>query len=199
MGKKAVTHWRSVQQLQTNYPAIAVECDPIYINDQGIWTSAGISAGIDLALAMITEDLGNSASLEVAQELVVYLKRSGGQSQFSTLLHNQIKDEKELFSALHIWIQNNLDSDLSIGRLADQMNMSARTFYRMYKKSMGITPAKNIEKIRIESAKHQLESSTLSLQSIANISGFGNEGRFRRAFISQVGISPNDYRIRFSV
>lgn len=196
-GKKAVTHWRSVQQLQTDYAAVKVECDPIYICDQGIWTSAGISAGIDLGLAMVAEDLGHLSSLETARELVVYLKRSGGQSQFSSLLQSQMKDRNELFYELHCWIENNLNSDLSIENLADRMNMSMRTFYRLYKKENGKTPAKNIEKIRIESAKGKLENTILSLRNIADFCGFGNESRFRRAFISQVGISPSEYRVRF--
>ncbi len=198
-GRKAVTHWRSVQLLQADYPAITVECDPIYIHDQGVWTSAGISSGIDLALAMVSEDLGRNSSLETARELVVYLKRSGGQSQFSTLLLNQMKDKNELFHSLHNWIENNLNSDLSIERLADRMNMSVRTFYRLYKKTNGISPAKNIEKIRIESAKGKLENSISSLQNVAAACGFGNEGHFRRVFIRQVGVSPYEYRQRFKL
>ncbi len=196
-GKRAVTHWRAVEQFQREYPAVTVECDPIYINDKGVWTSAGISAGIDLALAIVAEDLGHQASLETARELVVYLKRSGGQSQFSTPLYNQTRDKLGLFTELHHWIQKNLNSDLSIDRLADQMNMSQRTFYRLYKRTIGITPAKSIEKIRIESTKGKLENSVLSTQIIAKTCGFGNEGRFRRAFVNQVGITPQEYRTRF--
>ena len=196
-GKRAVTHWRSVDKFQQQFPDVLVERNPIYICDQGIWTSAGITAGIDLALAMVKKDLGHNCSLETAREMVVYLKRSGGQSQFSIPLINQSNDKQDIFNELHDWILNNLGKELSVELLATKMNMSQRTFFRKYKKIIGLTPAKSIEKIRIETAKEKLEQSVISIPKIARLCGFNNNNRFRRAFKDEIGITPQEYRTQF--
>ena len=196
--RRAVTHWQHVDKLQANFPCVKVEPDPIYICDKDIWSSAGISAGIDLALAMVEQDLGHNSSLQTARELVVYLKRPGGQSQFSTPLQAQAADNSGIFNDLQVWIMNNLDKRLTTQQLADYMNMSSRNFHRLYKSQTGKTPAKSIEQLRLMSAKRQLESIQPAVARIASHCGFTNEETMRRAFIRNFGISPYEYRKRFS-
>ena len=196
-GKKAVTHWQHLEKFQHNFPKVRVQNDPIYVLDGGVWSSAGISAGIDLGLAMVAEDLGNRTALQTAQALVVYLKRSGGQSQFSAPLNAQIEDRSGRFGRLHVWITDHLDQDLSTNQLAEFMNMSPRSFFRLYKNNLGTTPARDVELIRLEAAKRRLEASTNTIQSVALNCGFKNEERMRRVFIRNCGVSPGEYRKRF--
>ena len=195
--KRAVTHWKHVDQLQAKFPDVNVECDPIYICENNIWSCAGICAGIDLALAMLERDLGHESTLQTARELVVYLKRPGGQSQFSTLLLAQSTDNSGLFNDLHVWIMNNLDKRLTTDRLAERMNMSSRNFFRLYKANLGKTPAKSIEQLRLQSAKRKLENKTLGIARIASLCGFTNEETMRRAFIRNFRVSPYEYRKHF--
>ena len=197
-GRRAVTHWQHVDRLQRLFPNIHVERDPIFICDKNIWTSAGISAGIDLALAMVDEDIGHNTALEVARTMVVYLKRPAGQSQFSALLDIQVKDTVGYFDDLHSWIRCNLKADLSVDVLSQHMNMSPRTFHRSYKKIVGTTPAKAVEMLRVESARQMLEDTALKIYTIAMRCGFNNEERMRRAFLRSLGISPGEYRQRFA-
>ncbi len=198
-GKRATTHWLSLDDFQQAFPKTTVVNDAIYVCDQGIWSSAGITAGIDLALAMLAEEIGDEASLEVARQLVVYMKRSGGQAQFSQPLNLQMKDSSGIFNQLHVWIKESLNLDLSVERLAEYMNMSSRTFYRSYKQQTGITPAKAVEKLRTEFVKQRLEDRNFSIAAIVTKSGFNTEERMRRAFINQFGISPIEYRRRFAI
>ena len=184
-GKRATTHWRRAPQLKKLFPAIEVEADAIYIKQGKVWTSAGVSAGIDLALALIAEDLGAEVSSEVAREMVVYAKRPGGQTQHSALLDL----ESARFDKLNAWMRNHLNEDLSIERLAKQAAMSPRNFARAYAADTGTTPAKAVERMRAEAARAALEQGH-AIQEIATRVGFGDSERMRRAFVRLYGAPP---------
>lgn len=196
-GKRAVTHWEFCGQLAREHPLVQVESDPIFIKQGSIWTSAGVTAGIDLALAMVAEDLGRPAALDVARSLVSYMVRPGGQSQFSSALSSQLADASGRFDALHHWISQNLDRDLRVETLADRMHMTARTFARTYAEQTGRTPAKAVETMRVEAARDLLEGGKLSIAAIAQRCGFGDDERMRCAFQRSLHVSPSDYRQRF--
>jgi transcriptional regulator GlxA family with amidase domain len=200
-GRRATTHWKSCGRLQQLYPDVLVDPDPIYVHDGCIWTSAGVTAGIDLSLALIEENLGRKLAMQVARHLVVFLHRPGGQSQFSTPLEAQAVaadgNGPNHFAPLHGWIAENLTGDTRVERLAEQAGMSPRTFARIYAAKMGITPARMVEKIRIEAVRRILEESDMPIKRIASECGFGQEDRLRRAFARQVGTTPADYRQRF--
>jgi transcriptional regulator GlxA family with amidase domain len=195
-GKRATTHWRWAEALQLQYPNVSVEPDPIFLRDGSIWTSAGVSAGIDLALALVEEDLGHDIALKVARRLVVFLKRPGSQAQFSAALAAQAQDNGR-FGELHAWIAANLDCELRIEQLAEQASMSPRNFARVYTASTGMTPAKAVEAMRVEAARRLLEESPRPVGSIARRCGFGDDERMRRSFVRWVGVPPTDYRERF--
>lgn len=196
-GKSAVTHWESCSTLAGQYPDITVERDPIYINDRGFWSSAGVTAGIDLALAMVADDLGRQTALNLARSLVVYMARPGGQSQFSTILQLQSTDRHGRFDDLHRWIIDNLNSDLRVDALAARVHMSARNFSRIYATETGQTPAKAVETMRVEAARSLLEESHLSVSEIAAKCGFVDDERMRRSFIRTLKVPPAQYRQRF--
>lgn len=196
-GRRAVTHWDSCKKLAADYPEVTVENDPIFIKDGSIWTSAGVTAGIDLALAMLAEDLGRPTALAVARRLVAYMVRPGGQSQFSSLLDQQASDRESRFDDLHGWIAANLAGDLRVEALAARVNMSPRSFARRYRGHCGETPAKAVERLRLDAARAFLESSDLPVASIAQRCGFGDDERMRCAFRRQLRVAPNDYRQRF--
>jgi len=197
-GREATTHWAQCSRLQREYPTVIVKPDAIYVAADRIWTSAGVSAGIDMALAMVEEDLGHVTALMVARQLVLFLKRPGGQSQFSTELQRQMHDARSRFDELHDWIRANLDRDLSVPALAIAAKMSPRNFARVYLRETGESPARAVEKIRVETAKLLLETAPDSIKKIAQRTGFGDDERMRRAFLKAYGISPLDYRSRFS-
>lgn len=196
-GRRATTHWRWCEELQKRYPELTVEHDSIFVRDDPIWSSAGVTAGIDLALAMVEEDCGRRLALQVARNLVVYLKRPGGQSQFSSALAAQIIDDKGTFSALHAWLSENLNGDLRVERLADHAGMSPRNFARLYAARVGMTPAKAVETMRVEAAKQLLEESNKAIATVAADCGFGDIERMRRAFLRHTGTAPLQYRRRF--
>ncbi|MGX5801117.1 GlxA family transcriptional regulator [Bradyrhizobium sp. Arg314] len=196
-GRRAVTHWKDCARLAARFPAVLVEPDPIFICDGPVWTSAGVTAGIDLALAMVEEDLGRSMALAVARYLVVFLKRSGGQAQFSAALALQAADDR--FGALHDWINNHLSDDLSLSALADQAGMSERSFSRHYAEATGQTPVRAIERLRVEAARRQLSETRLPVKRIAQRCGFGSEETMRRSFMRLLAVKPQDYRSRFTV
>ena len=198
-GQCVTTHWRQVEELQRRYPDIDVRRDPLFINNGNMWSSAGVTAGIDLALAMVEKDFGHNAAMQVAQALVVFFKRPGGQSQFSKVLLAQRQDNGGAFSDLHAWIAGNLQSDLKVETLAKRVAMSPRTFARSYKDKTGRTPAKSVELIRVDMAKQYLERGADPLAKIAFLSGFQDEQRLRRAFRRHVGTSPSDYRDKFGI
>ncbi|MFK0686971.1 GlxA family transcriptional regulator [Mesorhizobium sp. IMUNJ 23033] len=193
-GRRAVTHWGRCAEFAQRFPAVRLEPDPIFIRDGNIWTSAGVTAGIDLALSFVEADLGRRMALAVARQLVVFLKRPGGQAQFSQTLKLQEGDER--FDRLHGWILDNLGGDLSLPNLADRANMSPRSFSRHYRDATGRTPARAIEEIRIEAARRMLERG-LAVNQTARRCGFGSEETMRRGFLRVLGTNPRDYRERF--
>ncbi|EPL16338.1 GlxA family transcriptional regulator, partial [Pseudomonas sp. CF161] len=195
-GRRVVTHWTRCEQLAREYPQLQVEANPIFINDGAVWTSAGVTAGIDLALALVEQDLGRGVALEVARHLVVFLKRPGGQSQFSVTL--SLQQDGNRFDDLHAWIAENLAMDLGIPTLALQAGMSERSFVRHYRADTGQTPARAVELIRVETARRLLADTTLAIKRIAAQCGFGSEETLRRGFLRAMGVTPQAYRERFS-
>jgi transcriptional regulator GlxA family with amidase domain len=184
-GKRATTHWRGATRLAKAFPNVSVEPDCIYIKQGDVWTSAGVSAGIDLALAMITEDLGAEIAANVAREMVVYAKRPGGQAQHSALLEL----DAPRFAKLNAWMRDHLPNDLSVERLAQEAAMSPRNFARAYAAETGVTPAKAVERMRAEAARGAIEQGG-GIQEIAHRTGFGDPERMRRAFIRLYGAPP---------
>jgi transcriptional regulator GlxA family with amidase domain len=197
--RRVVTHWRYCTRLQADFPTARVEADPIFIRDENIWTSAGVTAGIDLALAIVERDHGHSLAADVARGLVVFLKRSGGQSQYSKLLEAQSKVVDGRLSDLHSWISDNLHRPLPVELLAERMGMSPRTFARLYVELTGVTPRRAIEEFRIDTAQRMLaDFPRLSIKRIADKCGFADEERMRRTFARHFGVSPSEFRQRFS-
>ena len=195
-GRRAATHWKYCAELALRFPAVRVEPDPIFVCDGPVWTSAGVTAGIDLALALVEEDLGRAVALAVARYLVVFLKRPGGQAQFSAALALQAADDR--FGALHHWINSHLDDDLSLSVLADQARMSERSFSRHYAEATGQTPARVIERLRVEAARRLLSESRTPVKRISQRCGFGSEETMRRSFLRLLAVTPQDYRSRFT-
>lgn len=194
-GKRATTHWAMCGNLQRRFPSVEVEVDAIFIEQGQVWTSAGVTTGIDLCLALIESDHGHEVAMEVARELVVFFKRPGGQAQFSQLLEAQSAGE---FESLHNWMAENLGLRLNVEDLAEKAGMSARHFARVYQQKTGRTPAKALELMRVEAARRLLESSACNIEETARRCGFGNEERLRVSFQRHLGVSPRDYRQRFA-
>lgn len=195
-GKNATTHWQYWKELRDNYANISVDPDPIFVRDGNIYTSAGISAGIDLSLALVEEDLGRSISLQIAQMLVLYLRRPGNQSQFSPLLSQQISSKQQI-KDLQAWIARNLSANLSIEVLAAQAAMSPRNFARVFATDVGMTPGKYVEGLRVESSKRYLEETNMTMDQIAHECGFGTADTMRKLFHRNMGMSPFAYRTLF--
>jgi transcriptional regulator GlxA family with amidase domain len=195
-GKRAATHWSVCAEFARRFPAVRVESDPIFVRDGTVWTSAGVTAGIDLALALVEEDLGRAAALAVARYLVVFLKRPGGQAQFSAVLSLQAGDDR--FGALHEWINQHLAGDISLPVLARQAGMSERSFSRRYAEATGMTPGRAVEQLRLEAARRLLLETRLPVKRIAQRCGFGSEETMRRSFNRLLAVAPQDYRARFS-
>jgi transcriptional regulator GlxA family with amidase domain len=184
-GKRATTHWRRAGDLARLFPDVRVDADCIHIQDGDVWTSAGVTAGIDLALAMIAADLGDTIAEDTAREMVVYAKRPGGQAQHSALLDL----DAPRFNALNAWMRTHLREDLSVERLADKAGMSPRTFARAYAAETGVTPAKAVERLRTDAARAMLQRGG-ALQEIAAKAGFHDPERMRRAFVRLYGAPP---------
>lgn len=195
-GREATSHWRDVAELKRRYPAVHVVPDAIYTHDAPVWTSAGITAGMDLALAMLAADHGLPLALKVAKRMVMVSKRSGGQSQFSPQLDELALPD--LFARLVDWIREHLRSRLDVRQLAERVHMSPRQFGRRFRAAFGASPQKYIEQLRIEAAKPLLESSAKDLKRIAADCGFASEEAMRRAFVRRLGIRPKEYRERFA-
>jgi transcriptional regulator GlxA family with amidase domain len=195
-GLRATSHWMFCNRMARDYPAVIVEPDRIFVRDGGISTSGGVTSGIDLALSMVEEDLGSALALEIARTLVVFLKRPGGQSQFSAYLTSEASRPE--LKDLQAWIMLHLAENLRVETLAERMCMSPRNFARFFLAETGMTPAKFVESARIDAARHYLGSSKLSIEAVAKKSGFGDQERMRRAFIRQLGVNPQSYRDRFS-
>lgn len=194
-GRRAVTHWSFCDALARRFPAVRVEPDPIFLRDGPVWTSAGVTAGIDLALALVEEDLGGEIALAVARYLVVFLKRPGGQAQFSAALSLQSAGDR--FAGLHHWVRANLAADLSLATLAAQAGMSERSFSRRYVKETGVTPARAVERLRVEAARQMLTDTRQPVKRIGQRCGFGSEETMRRSFLRLLASTPQDYRSRF--
>ena len=194
-GRRAATHWSFCAELTRRFPAVRVEPDPIFVRDGPVWTSAGVTAGIDLALALVERDLGSAVALAVARYLVVFLKRPGGQAQFSTALSLQAAEDK--FGRFHEWIDAHLADDLSLPVLADQAGMSERSFSRRYAAATGLTPARAVERLRVEAARRLLAESRAPVKRISQRCGFGSEETMRRSFLRLLAATPQDYRARF--
>jgi transcriptional regulator GlxA family with amidase domain len=195
-GKPATTHWAYCTRLARLAPAARVEQDSIYVRSGTLYTSAGVTTGMDMALAMVEQDWGKATALAVAQELVMYLKRPGGQSQFSRHLEAQQRDDR--FGSLELWMVEHLDADLSVERLAARANLSPRHFAREFAAHMGATPAAFVARIRLEHARRRIEEGAERLKDVARTCGFGDEQRLRRAFRRALGVTPQEYRARFA-
>lgn len=191
-GRRATTHWARTRDFVARYPRVKFEPDQIFTRDGDVWTSAGISAGIDLALAMVTEDHGEATAQATARQLVLYHRRSGGQSQFSSLL--ELKAPNGRFGALLAWAREHLDAPLTVEDLAERANMSARHFTRAFAAETGTTPSKAIERLRIEAARERVQSSPEPIERVAEITGFRDPERMRRAFIRAFGQPPQALR-----
>lgn len=195
-GKRAATHWMHCAELARRFPDIRVESDPIFVRDGAVWTSAGVTAAIDLALALVEDDAGRALALSVARHLVMFLKRPGGQAQFSAELSLQGAEDR--FGALHTWMTGRLAGDLSLPVLAQKAGMSERSFCRHYAEATGITPARAVERLRVEAARRLLSDTRLPVKRIASRCGFGSEETLRRSFMRLLAATPQHYRARFS-
>jgi transcriptional regulator GlxA family with amidase domain len=195
-GRRAVTHWGSCDLLRAKYPDVSVQVDPVFVHDRGIWTSAGVTAGIDLALTLLEDDLGHREAMRIARRLVVFLKRPGGQAQFSVPLSMQASEDRA-FEKISSWMQDNLGGDLRVESLAERAGMSPRTFARVFRQKTGRTPAKAVEELRVEAARRALEESAAPIKEIAARAGFQSEEHLRRAFRRRLNVLPHDYRVRF--
>ena len=195
-GRRATTHWAAFDALRRNHPSIEVQSDPIFVRDGNVYTSAGVTAGIDLSLALVEEDLGRRAALDVARALVLFVRRPGGQAQFSAGLAGQAADRPSLRD-LQDWIADNLDRDLSVTALAARAFMSPRNFARVFAREVGVTPGAYVESVRIERARVLLETTALPLEEVAARCGFGTPETLRRSFARRLRVSPSEYRRRF--
>jgi transcriptional regulator GlxA family with amidase domain len=195
-GRQVTTHWNWCALLAKKCPRADVDPNPIFIRDGNVYTSAGVTAGMDLALALVEEDHGSRLALQVARNLVLYLRRPGGQSQFSAALSMQLTDRKPL-RELESWVLDNLNKPLNVPALAERVAMSPRNFARVFIKEMHTTPAKFVERLRVEAARRRLEESRNSLETIAGECGFGNVNSMRNVFQRALRIAPGQYRRHF--
>ncbi|OKI44355.1 transcriptional regulator [Streptomyces sp. CB03578] len=195
-GRTATTHWSTAAQLAADHPAVTVDPDPIFVRSGKVWTGAGISACMDLALALVAEDLGEGVALAVARQLVMYLKRQGGQSQFSVPLSRPPASRRDI-DELRMFIADHLDGDLSAAALAGRMCLSERHFARVFRQETGTSPASYVEAARVEAARRLLESTDQALDEVAAGCGFGSVETLHRALRKQIGTSPAAYRRRF--
>jgi transcriptional regulator GlxA family with amidase domain len=195
-GLSATTHWQHATELAEQFPAAQIVPDQIFLQDGALWTSAGVTAGIDLALKLIEDDHGRNVALAVARRLVVFLKRPGGQSQFSAHLAAQLATEGRI-QAVQNWILDHLSLDLSVSTLASRAAMSVRNFTRVFQQEAGTTVADFVEMARVDSARRLLEDTDKALQRVASSCGFANPDTMRRAFLRRIGTGPSEYRERF--
>jgi transcriptional regulator GlxA family with amidase domain len=195
-GRRATTHWMYTHEMATRFPKVTVDPEPIFVRDGNIYTSAGVTAGMDLALALVEEDLGSAMALKVARILVLFLRRPGGQAQFSTSLSAQASDIKPL-RELGVWMADNLGQDLSVSVLASRVAMSDRNFARVFAHQFGVTPARYVAQLRLEAARRELELSDKGIDEVALASGFSSAEVLGRAFLRRYRISPHSYRDHF--
>jgi transcriptional regulator GlxA family with amidase domain len=195
-GKTVTTHWASTEELARRHPELRVDPTPIFVRDGSVWTSAGVTSGMDLSLALVEEDLGREIAVEIARWLVLFLQRPGGQAQFSSHLTAQLAERRPL-RELQSWIADNLDADLRVETLAERAAMSPRNFARFFRREIGMTPAAYVEELRVERSRQLLEDSADPIDLISARCGFGTPETMRRAFGRRVGVSPVQYRARF--
>jgi transcriptional regulator GlxA family with amidase domain len=195
-GRRAATHWAECSVLARAHPSVEVDRDSIYVRDGNVWTSAGVTAGIDLALALVAEDHGRRAAAVVARQLVVYLRRSGGQAQFSALLAAQDADTEPVQDLL-TWLPDHLTEDLTVPKLARQAHLSERHFSRVFKAEVGATPADHVETVRLEAACRLLESTHAAIDHVATTAGFGTAETMNRSFRRRLGTTPGEHRRHF--
>ena len=195
-GRRATTHWSACDLLARLYPGVDVDPDPIYTRDGNVWTSAGVTAGMDLALALVEDDLGRDTALAIARRLVLFLRRPGSQSQFSAQLAAQIA-ERDGLRSVQRWIAEHPGDDLSVARLAERSGMSVRHFARSFAEEVGVTPARYVEQARLEAARRLLEECDEGVEAVARRCGFGTAETMRRAFVRSLHLSPAEYRRRF--
>lgn len=195
--RRATTHWAYCARLAQLYPRVQVESAPIYVRDEHVWTSAGVTAGIDLALALVEQDHGNELASEVARHLVVFVRRAGGQAQFSAQLEVQ-SAEREPLRELMAWVVEHPEAALDVPSLAHRAHLSVRHFTRLFREQTGVSPAAYVESVRVETARRLLESSQLSIEQVAERAGFGTSESLRRAFARSMKLSPREYRARFA-
>ena len=194
-GRRATTHWGYFDDLARLAPDCAVEPDAIFVQDGRLFTSAGVTTGMDMALELVEQDHGKAVAVGVAQALVIYRKRPGGQAQFSRFLEAEKREDR--LGQLQLWILDHLEEDLPLERLAEAAGMSARHFSRRFKDEMGATPAAYVGRLRLEEARRRLEGGAHSLKDVARTCGFADEQNLRRAFRRHVGVAPSEYRERF--
>lgn len=195
--RRATTHWEMCSKLAENYPDVSVDKDSIFVRDGNIYTSAGISSGMDLALSLVEEDYGRDLSLDVARQMVLYLKRQGSQSQFSSVLKHQATDYRPV-QDIEDWIIENLNNVITVEKMAERVSMSPRNFARVFVRETGITPARYVDKVRIERACWYLAESQWSLKEIAEKCGLGNPDNMRRVFLKYIHTTPMEYRRNFN-
>ena len=195
-GRKATTHWSACDILARLYPAVDVDPDPIFTRDGNVWTSAGVTAGMDLALALVEDDLGRDTALAIARRLVLFLRRPGSQSQFSAQLAAQTA-ERDGLRDVQRWIAEHPGDDLGVASLADRAGMSVRHFARSFREEIGVTPARYVEQARLEAARRLLEETDEGVEAVARRCGFGTAETMRRAFLRALHLSPAEYRRRF--
>jgi transcriptional regulator GlxA family with amidase domain len=195
-GRRATTHWAHCEALAHGFPSVEVDPDPIFVRDGNVYTSAGVTAGIDLALALVEDDLGREVALQVARHLVVYLKRPGGQSQFSVALDGQ-RAARRTFEDLVAFVAEHPSADLSVAALAARCGMSPRNFARRFQEELGETPARYVSRTRVEIARRLLEETDGPIEEVAERCGFGSTETMRRGFVATLGVPPHDYRGRF--
>lgn len=195
-GKRATTHWAWCDDFARRFPNVSVDPDPIFVHDANVWTSAGVTAGMDLALALVDDDLGREVALITARQLVLFVQRPGGQSQFSAQLGAQFA-EREPIRDLQHWIVEHPSRDHCVERLAERVAMSPRHFARVFRDEVGCTPAAYVEQVRVEVARRMLETTDCAIDEVSRTAGFGTAETTRRAFARRVGTSPSEYRDRF--
>lgn len=195
-GRRATTHWAAAAELARRHPSVRVDPEPIFLRDGDVWTSAGVTAGMDLALALLEEDLDRDAALAIARQLVLFLRRPGNQAQFSATLASQ-EPEREPLRNIRRHILENLSGDLSVETLAAHAHMSPRHFARLFRSETGVTPARHVESIRLEAARRALEDSAQPVAVVALTCGFGTAETMRRCFLRALGVGPAEYRRRF--
>lgn len=196
-GRRVTTHWAYAASLAARYPRLEVEPDSIYVRDGDVWTSAGVTAGMDLALALVEDDIDRELALEISRAMVFFLKRPGGQSQFSAQLAGQMA-ERDPLRDLQAWIVEHPEADHAVDALAARVAMSPRHFARVFREEVGQSPGRFVECVRVEAARRHLEESRHSVEEIAATVGFGTAETMRRAFLRQIGVGPAAYRERFS-